>query len=119
MSASLVGSEMCIRDRCCILGPLAQVALGWPPGASSAAWAAKVVELGRVACSVFPPAPDGLLSVADARAVVQARQLLEHAGRPAIAEFTIDQTGQGRLFNVRQPVERWSGEVAAVIAVER
>eukprot|EP00969_Alexandrium_andersonii_P005181 225342-Alexandrium_andersonii.AAC.1 len=33
--------------RCCILDSLAQVALGWPPGASSAAWASKVAELGR------------------------------------------------------------------------
>eukprot|EP00969_Alexandrium_andersonii_P221016 9761040-Alexandrium_andersonii.AAC.1 len=65
---------------CCILDSLAQVALRWPPGASSADWAAKVAELGRAARGALPPAPDGLLSVADVRAVVQARQLLGHAG---------------------------------------
>eukprot|EP00969_Alexandrium_andersonii_P131750 5825905-Alexandrium_andersonii.AAC.1 len=57
---------------CCILDSLAPVALGWPPGASSAAWATKVAELGRIAHSALPPAADGLLSVADAWAVVQA-----------------------------------------------
>eukprot|EP00969_Alexandrium_andersonii_P028875 1260542-Alexandrium_andersonii.AAC.1 len=85
--------------RCCILDSLAQVALGWPPGASSAAWASKVAELGRAVREAFPPAPDGLLQVPDAWAVVQARQLLEHAGWPAIAEFTIDHGGRGRLSN--------------------
>eukprot|EP00969_Alexandrium_andersonii_P207952 9185910-Alexandrium_andersonii.AAC.1 len=68
---------MCIRDR------------------SSAAWATRVTELGRVARGVLPPAAYGLLSVAEAWAVIQARQLLEHTGWPAIAEFTIDETGQG------------------------
>eukprot|EP00969_Alexandrium_andersonii_P322507 14249404-Alexandrium_andersonii.AAC.1 len=62
-----MGSEMCIRD------------------SSSADWATKVAELGRAARGAFPPAPDGLLSVADAWAVIQARQLLGHAGWPAIA----------------------------------
>eukprot|EP00969_Alexandrium_andersonii_P242572 10714292-Alexandrium_andersonii.AAC.1 len=51
---ALIDSEDAAR--CCILDSLAQVALGWPPGASSAAWASRVTELGRVARSVLPPA---------------------------------------------------------------
>eukprot|EP00969_Alexandrium_andersonii_P274587 12136035-Alexandrium_andersonii.AAC.1 len=49
---------------------------------------------------------------------MQARQLLEHTGWPTIAEFTIDQAGPGRLFNVHQPIERWSGEHAAVVTMK-
>eukprot|EP00969_Alexandrium_andersonii_P361495 15457705-Alexandrium_andersonii.AAC.1 len=61
---ALIDSEGAAR--CCILGSLAQVALGWPPGASSAVWATKVAELGRIARGALPLAADGLLSIADA-----------------------------------------------------
>eukprot|EP00969_Alexandrium_andersonii_P041367 1813426-Alexandrium_andersonii.AAC.1 len=52
-------------ERCCTVDALAQVALDWPRGASSAAQAARVAEAGRAVLSTVPPEADSMLALVD------------------------------------------------------
>eukprot|EP00969_Alexandrium_andersonii_P080136 3531900-Alexandrium_andersonii.AAC.1 len=97
-------------ERCCAVDALAQVALDWPRGASSAAQAARVAEAGRAVLSTAPPEADSMLALVDSWGALLGRELLATTSWPVVAEFCLGQDGEAYLACLHAPVEQWSGE---------
>eukprot|EP00969_Alexandrium_andersonii_P139774 6183011-Alexandrium_andersonii.AAC.1 len=84
-------------ERCCTIDALAQVALGWPRGASSATQAARLAAVGRAVLATLPPEGISLLAVVDSWGTLQGRELLGSAAWPVVAEFCLAQDGEASL----------------------
>eukprot|EP00969_Alexandrium_andersonii_P029836 1302572-Alexandrium_andersonii.AAC.1 len=57
------------------------------------------------------------MTVADLWSAVQLSRLGTAGSWPAVAEFSICPTGKGKFAASRAPVEGWSDELCAVIAM--